>query len=103
MPVRFKRNAEIEEAPLDNECILFSPSRNKFFVLNRTASFIWSQVRRPVTAEEVSSTLSKSFAGAGASEVRSDVQSILDEMLELAVVVAADPHDTATSQGGEAT
>jgi len=106
LPVRFKRNAEIEEAPLESECILFSPSRNKFFVLNRTASFIWSQVREPATAEEVSGSLSKSFAGASASDIRSDVKAILDEMLDLAVVVAADPHDAApssSSTSGDAT
>lgn len=103
MPRRFQRSTEIEEAPLERECILFSPARNKFFVLNSTASFIWSQLKDPVTAEELASNLSKSFSEVTETDARDDVESMLDEMLSLAVVVAAEAHEAAAPRGGDAT
>ena len=89
MPDTFKRNAEIEAAPLDDECILFSPSKNKFYVLNRTASFIWSRMEKSSSADDVAAAVMRSFSGVTASQVIQDVESALSEMASLAVIEPA--------------
>jgi hypothetical protein len=85
----FKRIAEIETAPLDKECILFSPSKNKFYVLNRTASFIWSRMEKPASSGDVAAALLASFSGVTESQAVQDVESALSEMTSLAVIEPA--------------
>ncbi len=82
----YRRKPEIESAPLDRECILYSPGANKFLHLNSTASFIWSRIGEPASAESVAGELVRSFEGVQRSDALRDVESLLTEMVSLAVV-----------------
>src|SRR5205814_7250224 len=87
---RFQQCAGIESAPLRDEVILFHSSSNKFCVLNRTSSFIWSELERPSTGVEIAERMGASFGGVGPVQARADVDSALDEMLALGLVVRVD-------------
>ncbi len=84
----FRRKPEIESAPLERECILYSPGANKFLHLNSTAAFIWSRIGQPANAESVAGDLATSFAGVRRSDALRDVESLLKEMVSLSVVEA---------------
>ena len=84
---RYQQGVGIETAPLRDEVILFHSSSNKFCVLNRTSSFIWSELNQPSTSAEVAERLGASFGGVGLEQARSDVDSALNEMLALGLVV----------------
>jgi hypothetical protein len=86
MRERFRRRPEIDSAPLERECILYSPGLNKFLHLNSTASFIWSRLEGPVTAESVADALARSFEGVRSADALRDVESLLKEMVDLSVV-----------------
>ena len=84
---RFQQTAGIEAAPLRDEVILFHSPSNKFCVLNRTSSFIWSALERPLTGVEVAERLGANFGGVNLDQVRADADSALSEMLALGLVV----------------
>jgi hypothetical protein len=96
----FHRSAGIEAAPLKDEVILFHPPSNKFCVLNRTSTFIWSQLAEPATCEGIAARMGASFTGVTPSEAMSDVDIALREMLALGLVVGVEG-DVANSAGGE--
>jgi hypothetical protein len=87
MARRFQQSAGIEFAPLQDEVILFHSPSNKFCVVNRTSSFIWAQLKEPATSEEIVRRLEGSFSEVKASEVTADVDSTLQQMLELDLIV----------------
>ena len=89
MNIQFHQNPIVEGAPLQDETILFHSATNKFCVLNTTSSFIWSELRKPATAEEIAERISLSFRGVTTAEALGDVDSILQEMLSLDLVVGA--------------
>jgi hypothetical protein len=85
----FQQTAVVETAPLQEELMLFQPQTNKFCILNRTTSFIWSCLASPRTAEQLAEELCRHFEGVTPPEALRDVQSTLQEMLSLELVVAA--------------
>jgi PqqD family protein of HPr-rel-A system len=88
MGTRFQQSAGIEFAPLQDEVILFHSPSNKFCVLNRTSSFIWSQLKEPATSEEIARRLEGSFSEVDSDQARSDIDAALQQMLELGLIVS---------------
>jgi hypothetical protein len=86
----FHRNQRIEAAPLNEEAILFDPASSKFFMLNRTSSFIWDRLSSPATAETLAGDICKSFGNVTQSDALNDVRTALDEMVSMELVVASD-------------
>jgi hypothetical protein len=87
MSTRFQQSAGIEFAPLQDEVILFHSPSNKFCVLNRTSSFIWLQLKEPVTSEEIAHRLQGAFSEVEPSRATSDLDAALKEMLDLGLIV----------------
>jgi Coenzyme PQQ synthesis protein D (PqqD) len=87
MPVLYQQNSGIETAPLQDEVILFHPSSGKFFVLNKTSSFIWSNLREPSTPEEISDKIQNSFRKTEEANLTVDVDTVLQEMVSQGLIV----------------
>jgi len=83
---RFKQNADIEAALLEDEIILLEPETSQFCTLNRTAAVIWSLVAEPATVEEIAAGVCEQFAGAAEADVRRDVEETLQQMVTLQFV-----------------
>ncbi len=83
----FKRKSDVETAPLQEESIVFHPGQNRFCMLNRTSSFIWSRLESPASATQIASELSTSFAGISPADALNDVQQALSTLLSLDLVV----------------
>jgi hypothetical protein len=86
----FQRNEAMEAAPLDEEVIIFDPTTSRFFLLNRTSTFLWDRLASPTTAETLASEIDRSFAGADPQRSRREVQATLEEWLSLNLVTAAE-------------
>ena len=84
---RFQQSSGIESAPLQDEVILFHSPSNKFCVLNRTSSFIWSRLTQPATAEQIALDVSTSFEGISQDGALQDVHSTLEKLTSLGMVV----------------
>jgi hypothetical protein len=85
---RYQQSPGIEFAPLQDEVILFHSPSNKFCVLNRTSSFIWSELKQPASCEEIAQRLGSSFSGVDVHEALADVSVTLQEMLGLGLIVS---------------
>ena len=85
----FQRNPQVESAPLNDEAILLNPTTSRFFMLNRTSSFIWEQLSKPTTAESLAAQVCECFDGVTAADALNDVKTTLDEMLSLELVIAS--------------
>ena len=86
----FRRNQRVEGAPLNEEAILLDPATSKFFMLNRTSSFIWERLSVPATAESLAGEICKSFDNVAPADALNDVRATLDEMLSMGLVVTND-------------
>lgn len=80
----------MEAAPLNDEAILFDPANSKFFLLNRTSSFIWDRLATPATAEALAGEICKAFDDVAPTDVQNDVRTTLDQMLSMELVVTKD-------------
>ncbi|HEX6737741.1 MAG TPA: PqqD family protein [Vicinamibacteria bacterium] len=92
----YRRNAQVEEAPLSGELMLFDPARAQFFVLNRTMAYIWRRCDGAHGRERLLAGLQQEFAGVEEEAASADLQRALDELLALGLV-------TATETPGETT
>jgi hypothetical protein len=84
----FQRHPRVEAAPLNEEAILLDPATSKFFMLNRTSSFIWARLSTPCTAESLAGEICKSFDSVAMPDALNDVRTALDEMLSMGLVVS---------------
>jgi hypothetical protein len=84
----YSRSLSIEMAPLQEETILFDPSKNQFCVLNRTASFLWNQLATPTSVDSLAAKMSQSFSGVGMEDALRDAERVLQEMSSLSFVVS---------------
>ena len=85
--VFYQQNSGIETAPLQDEVILFHPSSGKFFVLNRTSSFIWSSLSEPSTPKQIFEKLQISFRKTENSDMMLDVDTVLEQMVSQGLIV----------------
>jgi hypothetical protein len=83
----FTRNPRIEEAPLQGELMLFDPASSKFYVLNRTMSFVWRRCDGAHDLPRMLAGLRDEFEGADAESAEADLRKALAELLELGLVV----------------
>ena len=84
----FQQNPKVEAAPLNEEAILFNPTTTKFFMLNRTSSFIWECLSTPASAETLAGAMCDAFKNVTPSDALSDVQAMLGQMLSMELVIA---------------
>ena len=84
----FRRHPAVEASPLNDEMMLFHPSTGKFCLLNNTSTAIWSQLDESRSAVQLTAALSERFADVSEDRVRRDVESALQEMLSLEIVVS---------------
>ena len=86
---RFRRNPDIEAAPMQDEAVLFSPATKKFCLLNETAAFLWKLLEQPKTEEELSTELCREYDGVDAAVAARDVRQTLQQLTELKIVAPA--------------
>jgi hypothetical protein len=91
MPVLYQQNSGIEAAPLQDEVILFHPTSGKFFVLNKTSSFIWSNLREPSTSQQISDKMLNSFRKTEEANLARDIDSVLQEMVSQGLIIMTQP------------
>ncbi len=86
----FQQNPRVEAAPLNEETILFDPTTSTFFLLNRTSSFVWERLSKPITAEFLAGEICECFDNIALADALHDVRATLDQMLSMELVVTND-------------
>ena len=85
----FQQHPAVEAAPLLEELMLFHPQLNTFCVLNRTASFLWTYLAEPCTAERLAEEICQGFEGITLTDALRDVRETLQLMSSLNLVMVA--------------
>jgi hypothetical protein len=75
-----KRNPVIEEASLGTELMLFDPGASKFYVLNRTMTFVWRRCGEPARLDDVLDALTTEFDGVDRDGPRGDLEKAVEEL-----------------------
>ena len=86
--MQYKRNPDVEAAPMMDETIIYQPTIKKFCVLNSTAAFLWEQLSKPSSADELAAALCTQFQDIALSDAERDVEAALGEFRALELVVA---------------
>jgi len=84
----YQRKDSIETAPLQDDAILFHAEINRFCILNRTGSFIWSRLQTPVSPQQIAEEIAHEFRGVTVADALGDVRQALARFLELELVVS---------------
>jgi hypothetical protein len=84
---RLHQNPDIEASELNGELLLFNGTTNKFFVMNRTAAFVWERIKQLTSEQELAAGLCQSFTGTTEEEALLDVRETLKNMRELGLLL----------------
>ncbi|HJS56595.1 MAG TPA: HPr-rel-A system PqqD family peptide chaperone [Vicinamibacteria bacterium] len=80
------RNPGIEEAPLDDELILYDPTSGRFHRLNPTMAFLWKRCDGTRVLADIARELSRAFSGVDPDSARADLDRALEELRSLGLV-----------------
>ncbi len=82
----YRRNPQVEAAPMQAETMLFNPGSNQFCLLNATAAFIWEQIDNSGDAHELAAKICERFADASPAEAEADVNKVVGELQSLGFI-----------------
>jgi hypothetical protein len=82
-----RRNPSIEEAPLQNELMLFEPVTAQFFVLNSTMAYVWRNWDQHPDPDDLAARMQHDFQGAEPEVVRGDVAAAVADLRNLGLLV----------------
>lgn len=82
-----RRNPKVEEAPLQGELMIFDPASSRFFVLNRTMTFVWRRCDGTHGVAEMVDELRSEFSEVDRETAEGDLKKALGELASLGLVV----------------
>ena len=89
MEAIYRRNPKIEEAPLQNDLMLFDPVKSQFFVLNRTMAFLWRHCDGTKSVGTMVESIRNEFAGVDGVPVETEMHEALARLVDLGLVTTA--------------
>jgi hypothetical protein len=79
----------VEEAPLQGELMLFDSGTSRFFVLNRTMSFVWARCDGAHTLDGMLREMELAFDGVDRTAAERDIRQALGELESLGLLAPA--------------
>ena len=70
----------IATSPVDDDLMMFSQERNRYFALKGPARAIWERIERPVVVEQLCEELVADFVDVHIDECQRDVIAFLTEL-----------------------
>ena len=83
----YQRNSETISGRLHDELVMMDIQKGKYFSLNQVATQIWDLLEKPTSLDEICNTLMAEY-DIKAEQCISDVQSHLNEMQKLGLVIS---------------
>jgi hypothetical protein len=80
------RNSEILANEIGHETVMMSIKEGKYFGMNKTGSYIWKVLEKPLTFAELCSKLVKDF-NISKEECVNDVQPFIEEMTKEKIIL----------------
>jgi hypothetical protein len=86
---KYRRAAELMEADVGDELVALDPDKGSCFGFNSVATAVWRQLSQPRRLSELHCELMAQYE-VDSDQCRSELQSLLDDMLEKGLVQLAD-------------
>ncbi len=83
IPGRLRRNPVLEEAPLQDELMLFNPVNSNFYVLNPTMAMTWKRIGSDTSVQQIATEIQSHFSGVTQEDAQSDVRKALQDLVVL--------------------
>lgn len=83
---RVVRSPELLSAPLNEETVLMSMERNRYYGIAGTAQDIWQRLEQPVTLAELCRSLTDSYAG-DPKRIAEEAGAFLERLLDEGMIV----------------
>lgn len=81
------RNPAIEEAPLQNELMLFDPVSAQFYVLNATMAFLWKNCDGTAPLPAIVDRAIEQFENSEPARVREEFEAAAAQLREMSLLV----------------
>jgi hypothetical protein len=81
----YRRNPQVEEAPLGGDLMLYDPAKSQFYVLNSTMAYLWRSCDGK-TLDSIVAAIPGEFAEADSHPVATEMKTALDELVSLGMV-----------------
>ena len=82
----YRRNPQVEEAPLGGDLMLFDPVKSQFFVLNSTMAYLWRNCDGEKSLDRIVESIPREFDGTDSHPVATEMKAALDELVSLGMV-----------------
>jgi Coenzyme PQQ synthesis protein D (PqqD) len=82
----YRRNPQIEEAPLGGDLMLFDPVKSQFYVLNPTMAYLWRNCDGEKSLDRIVESVPRDFDGTDSRPVAAEMKTALDELLSLGMI-----------------
>lgn len=85
----YRRNPQIEEAPLGGDLMLFDPVKSQFYVLNSTMAYLWRNCDGEKSLDGIVESIPREFDVTDSRPVAAEMKTALDELLSLGMITGA--------------
>ena len=82
----YRRNPQIEEAPLGGDLMLFDPVKSQFFVLNSTMAYLWRSCDGEKSLDRIVESIPREFDVTDSRPVAAEMKAELNELISLGMV-----------------
>jgi Coenzyme PQQ synthesis protein D (PqqD) len=82
----YRRNPQVEEAPLGADLMLFDPAKSQFYVLNSTMAYLWQNCDGQKSFDTIVGAVPELFSEAGTHPIDSEMKAARDELLSLGMI-----------------
>ena len=83
----YTRSDQVEASTVGDRVVLYHRTSRTALVLNVTGSWLWEQLSRPASTEDLTSTLRERFPELAPVDALRDVSSFLDELTRHGAIV----------------
>jgi hypothetical protein len=84
----FRKNPRVEEAPLQQETMLFDPLTSKFYLLNPTMALTWNRCGEHDNGAVIDEMI-RTFRGVDRSRAEADLRQALQQLAEMGLLIDA--------------
>ena len=101
MNTTYVATAGLETAPLQDGSVLYNLKTGKFVMLNRSASFLWTELSSPRTEHDLARRLLAAFPDTPSANAGPDISKALTELKGLELVASRDNATNPVSAPGD--
>ncbi len=85
----YRRNAQTDTSTVGERVIVFERASKSAIVLNPTGAQIWQLLETPQSVAQLNDALQQQFPDVEASQLRGDVETYLQELLDQKLILTA--------------